>query len=391
MLSHEDNEVMCRVGPGTPGGELLRRYWQPIAGEAELTAENPKMRVRALGEDLVLFRDGQGRLGLVEEQCCHRSASLFWGFVEDDGLRCPYHGWKFDCGGTCIEMPFEPKDSTLKAHVKQRAYPVQALGGMIFAYMGPSPAPLLPRWNQLLRTDGVAGIYVQPILDCNWVQVMENSVDPCHTYYLHAHTLVLKGKGGEGAYYYRPIEKLNFELVEEPNWTGIRKQRIYGGEQAEEEDGHPLIFPNMLLSPQREHIVMHLRLAIDDTHTRVFRHQFTPTPDGSEVAQPNQVPVAYIGPIRDENGVYHMKNFSSHDGMAWETQGAITDRARENLGVTDTGVAMYRRLLREQIKRVQDGKEPVGVIRDPKLNECIDIHVSRGQARVAREAAKVQA
>ena len=385
MLSHEVNESMTRVGRGTPAGELLRRYWQPIAAEAELTAENPKLRIRALGEDLVLFRDGSGRIGLVEEQCCHRSASLFYGFIEDDGLRCPYHGWKFDCAGACIETPFEPKEGNLKDHVKQQAYPVELLGGMIWAYMGPAPAPLLPRWAQLLRTDGVRAIGVQPTLECNWLQVMENSCDPCHTYYLHAHTLVLKGKGSYGTYYYRPIEKMHFEIVEEPNWIGVRKQRIYGGEEAEEEDGHPVIFPNYLLSPQREHIVMHMRLPVDDTHTKIFRYQFTPTEDGSGVEQPDLVPVSYMDPIKDENGVYHMNNFASHDGMAWETQGPITDRSRENLGVTDAGIALYRRLLRDQIKRVEDGKDPIGLIRDPKLNEYIDIHVSSGQARVARE------
>jgi 5,5'-dehydrodivanillate O-demethylase len=391
MLSHEANESMTRVGRGTPAGELLRRYWQPIAAEAELTDDNPKLRIRALGEDLVLFRDGSGRLGLVEEQCCHRSASLFYGFVEDDGIRCPYHGWKYDCTGACIEQPFEPKDSTLKDRVRQRAYPVETLGGMVWAYMGPAPAPLLPRWGQLLREDGVRGIYVQPVLECNWLQVMENSVDPCHTYYLHAHTLTLKGKGNYGAYYYRPIEKMHFEIVEEPNWVGVRKQRVYGGDKAEEEEGHPVIFPNYLLSPQREHIVMHMRLPVDDTHTKIFRYQFTPTVDGSRVVQPDLVPVAYMPPIKDEDGVYHMDNFASHDGMAWETQGPITDRARENLGTTDAGIALYRRLLRDQIKRVQDGKDPLGLIRDPALNDYIDIPVSTGQARVARESGRVSA
>jgi 5,5'-dehydrodivanillate O-demethylase len=385
MLSHEQNAELTRVGAGTPAGELMRRYWQPVGPAAELTAENPKKKIRVMGEELVLFRDGSGRFGLVEEQCCHRSASLLYGFVEDDGLRCPYHGWKFDCTGKCIEMPFEPKDTTLINHVRQRAYPVRELGGMLWTYMGPGEAPELPRWAQLLRKDGVRRIDVLPLLDCNWLQVMENSCDPCHTYYLHAHTLVLKGKGDMGTYYYRPIEKMHFEIVEEPNWVGVRKQRIYGGDEAEEEDGHPVIFPNFLLSPQREHLVMHMRLPVDDTHTQIYRYQFTPTEDGSEVPQPNQVPFQNVPPLRDEYGVYHMNSFASHDAMAWETQGPITDRSRENLGVSDAGIALYRRLLREQIKRVQEGKDPKGLIRDPKLNEYIDIHVSTGQARVAHD------
>jgi 5,5'-dehydrodivanillate O-demethylase len=256
--------------------------------------------------------------------------------------------------------------------------------------MGQGEAPELPRWAQLLRKDGVRVIEVLPVIDCNWVQIMENSCDPCHTYYLHAHTLVLKGKGDMGTYYYRPIEKMEFELVEEANWVGVRKQRFYGGEQAETEDGHPVIFPIYLLSPQREHIVMHMRLPVDDTHTQIFRYQFTPNEDGSEVPQPNKVPFRHNPPLRDEYGVFHMNNFASHDAMAWETQGPITDRERENLGVSDAGIALYRRLLRDQIKRVQEGQDPKGVIRDPKLNEYIDIRVSTGQARVAREQMKKQ-
>lgn len=389
MLSHEVNETITQVGVDTPAGEMLRRYWHPIAAEAEISAEKPKLRVRALGEDLVLFRKTTGELGLVEEQCVHRSASLYYGFVEEDGLRCPYHGWKYDCSGACIEQPFE-ENKSLKERIRQPAYPVQVLGGMVWAYMGPLPAPLLPQWDQLLRDDGDRRVFVLPTLECNWVQVMENSCDPCHTYYLHAHTLALKGKGKGGSYYYRPIEKMNFEIIDEPNWMGVSKQRIYGGDQAEEEDGHPVIFPNYLLSPQREHLVMHMRLPVDDTHTKIFRYQFTPTEDGSTRPQPNIVPVEYVPSLRGPDGEYHMDSFGSHDAMAWETQGAITDRARENLSSSDAGIALYRKLLREQIQRVQDGEDPRGLIRDPKLNVNIRISVSTGQARLAREMALSQ-
>lgn len=388
MLSAEMNERLTRVGPGTPCGELLRRYWHPVAGVAEITKEKPKKRVRILGEDLVLFRDGKGRLGLVEEQCRHRSASLYYGFVEDDGLRCAYHGWKFDCAGTCIEMPFEPQDAPLKDAVKQTAYPVQAFAGVIFAYLGPDPAPLLPRWDVLLREDGERRLFILPELECNWLQVMENSCDPSHTFYLHAHTLKLKGKGRSGAYYDRPIEKMNFETVKEPAWCGIRKQRIYGGEEAEVEAGHPVLFPCVLLSPQREHLVMHMRLPVDDTTTKIFRMQFTPNDDGTPVGQPDIVPVEYVPPMKDEDGEYHLDSFASHDAMAWETQGPITDRGRENLGIGDQGIAQYRRLLREQIDRVEAGEEPLGVIRDPAINERIVIEVSSGQRRVAKQLAE---
>ena len=148
-----------------------------------------------------------------------------------------------------------------------------------------------------------------------------------------------------------------------------------------------MLFPCMLLSPQREHLVMHMRLPVDDTHTRIFRMQFTPNDDGTPESQPEMVPFEHAPSFRGEDGEYHLDNFASHDAMAWETQGPITDRSRENLGVTDQGIALYRRLLREQIDRVEAGEEPLGVIRNPKINQRIVIEVSTGQRRVAKQFA----
>ena len=175
MLSKEDNELLTQTSAGTPGGELLRRYWMPLCPAAELNAEKPKRRVRVLGENLVLFRDGQGRHGLVAEQCPHRNASLYYGFVEDVGLRCAYHGWKFDAEGACIERPFEKvKDAHLPNCAK--AYPVQMLGGIMFGYLGPLPAPLLPRWENFVRKDGKRTITVLPVHNCNWLQAQEKAI-----------------------------------------------------------------------------------------------------------------------------------------------------------------------------------------------------------------------
>ena len=142
MLSKEDNELLTRIGPGTPAGNLLRRYWHPICPVSELSEQSPKKRLRVLGEDLLLFRDGKGRIGLVAEQCAHRRASLYYGFIEEDGIRCPYHGWKYDVSGKCTEQPFEPADSPLKSETCQSNYEVQSLAGMYWAYMGPKPALL---------------------------------------------------------------------------------------------------------------------------------------------------------------------------------------------------------------------------------------------------------
>jgi 5,5'-dehydrodivanillate O-demethylase len=384
VLSHEENELLTRIGPGTPAGNLLRRYWHPICPVRELSATSPKKRLRVLGEDLLLFRDGKGRVGLVAEQCAHRRASLYYGFIEDDGIRCPYHGWKYDVSGRCTEQPFEPAESPLKNETCQSSYEVQELAGMFWAYMGPKPAPLLPNWEPLVTTAGPRRIYVLPELQCNWLQIMENSVDTTHTYYLHGHMMATKGMAEKARYYYRPIKDYDFEVVKEDTWAGVRKIRTYGGDNAEKELGHPLIFPCILMSPQREHIVMHFRLPVDDTHTRIYRIEYTPGGDTSEMDWANP-PVHYVPSFKDETGEFKLDTFGSQDGMAWETQGPILDRSLENLGTSDRGLVLYRRMLKEQILAVQQGQEPLGIIRDPKKNQRIVIPVSEGQGRMARK------
>src|ERR1044072_7867914 len=141
MLTREENETLTRVGPATPGGELLRRYWMPVACTGELTDAKPIKPLRLLGADLVVFRDRRGRYGVVGERCPHRSASLAFGRVDEEGIRCPYHGWKFDCSGKCIEQPAEPESAGFKAKIKHTAYPVEKLGGLLWAYLGPEPRP----------------------------------------------------------------------------------------------------------------------------------------------------------------------------------------------------------------------------------------------------------
>ena len=150
MLSAEKNRLLCETGPGTPMGELLRRYWQPIAGAAELDSPGTKP-VRVLGEDLVLYRDRAGSYGLVDRHCPHRRADMSYGFAEDRGLRCSYHGWQFDETGCCLHQPFEERahpHARFKEKVAIKAYPVEAKAGLLWAYMGPPPAPLVPDWDR---------------------------------------------------------------------------------------------------------------------------------------------------------------------------------------------------------------------------------------------------
>jgi 5,5'-dehydrodivanillate O-demethylase len=386
MLSQEENELLARVGPGTPAGQLLRRYWHVVAAASELSEDKPKKRLRVLGEDLVLFRDRSGAYGLVAEHCSHRGASLYYGFVEEDGIRCAYHGWKYDPSGKCLKQPFESPEVGFKEKIRHPAYPVMKLAGLLFAYLGPADKkPILPKWDLLMREDGLRKVEICQVLRCNWLQAMENSVDPVHTYYLHSHTLKLKGDPDHVPFHYQPLSKIEFELVVHPTWAGIQKQRFFAGENARVEAPHPLIFPNILFVPVRMGYAMHFRTPIDDTHTQIFHLRFRPTKDGSIPAQAEDSPPEFVG-TRNEAGEFHLEHFASQDHMAWETQGPVADRGNEHLGESDRGIILFRKLLRDQIRVVQEGGDPLGVNMAPERDEIIRL-IPEGYTAFSHEAA----
>jgi 5,5'-dehydrodivanillate O-demethylase oxygenase subunit len=373
MLTREENDLLSRIGPGTPAGELLRRYWHVVAAAAEFTESKPKKRVRILGEDLLLYRDLGGAYGLVGEHCSHRGVSLYYGFIEEGGIRCPYHGWKYDACGNCLEQPFENPNAGFKEKINHPAYPVVKLGGLLFAYLGPpEKQPLLPKWDLLVRQDGIKKIDICEVLRCNWLQAMENSVDPTHTYYLHSHTLKLKGAKDFVPFHYQPLSKIDFELVAEPNWAGIQKQRVFADEDSPAEAPHPLIFPSILFVPVRTGYALHFRTPIDDYHTQVYQYRFSPTEDGRNAEPPGDPPIDHVG-TKNADGEFHLEHFASQDHMAWETQGAIADRSREHLGEADRGIIMFRKLLRDQIEAVQNGADPIGTNRDPAKDQVIHL------------------
>ena len=373
MLTREENETLTRVGRGTPAGELLRRYWHPVAAAGELTDEKAIRAVKILGEELVVYRDTKGRYGLVGEHCPHRSASLAFGRVDDEGIRCPYHGWKYDARGKCLEQPAEPAERAYKDKIQHTAYPVEKLGGLLFAYLGPEPAPLLPRWDVLAWENGKRWIEKHEIYRCNWLQPMENSVDPSHLYWLHGDTAHL---GGAVERYEEEHEFLPFEF-------GIMKRRTTPGKKPGDSaqiDQHPLVFPNTLRHVFRtiktDGLLRHnlqIRVPVDDTHTQIYVVYFTPTETDFSPAD-GEAPWEYF-PIRDEKGEYRLEHVLVQDAMAWETQGGITDRTREHLGVGDEGIISFRKLLHEQISIVRNGGEPLGIIRDPNKNRIIEFDV----------------
>ena len=378
MESIEQNQFLTQVGRGTPMGELLRRYWQPFAAARDL-ASKPTQRVRLLGEDLILFRSSGDELGLIAEQCPHRRASFLHGIPTARGIRCPYHGWEFNPLGECVEQPFEADNPAFRKTVSTNAYPVQELGGVLFAYLGPLPAPILPRFDGFV-VEGAIRIMGSALLPVNWLQIMENSLDPVHTEWLHGHQYEYQ-KAQEGARVAISTRHLKIDFREFE--FGITKHRLLEGHSEDSDDwriGHPIVFPNILAvgngDPKARYYSFQMRVPVDDTHTLHLWYNAYIAPPGTCVpAHLTDKLHTYNVPFKDAQGEFIMDNIDGQDMMAWITQGAIADRSQEHLGASDRGVALYRRALKREAKKVQEGSDPMGVLRDPARSGRIDLPV----------------
>ena len=397
MLTQEQNDRLTRVGPGTPCGELMRRYWHPVATVSQMKDKHT-MRVRILGEDLILYKDLAGTYALVEPFCPHRRASLLYGVPEERGLRCAYHGWLFAETGQCLEQPFEDAqdpDGRFKDKVRITAYPVQQMAGLLFAYLGPEPAPLLPRWDvfamdEMIREIGYA------TLDCNWLQCQENSVDPVHVEWLHVRfaNYVLDRLS-------RPDLKLDkdkhAEIGFDPFEYGIIKRRLVAGRTKEDtawKDGHPIVFPNMLrigssgdgapgTDPRGPEF--QIRTPIDDSHTAYWWVTSYQRQSGDPEQAPEDVPLYFPELARvDDAGQPVWSTLDTNgaqDTTMWLEQGPIADRTRETLGRSDVGIIMFRKMLEDNIRRVEQGDEPMNVFRDPAKNEYLWLRTEIGGLR----------
>jgi len=367
MLNAEQNRILTRVGPGTPMGELLRRYWHPVGAASELD-RNPVKPVRLLGEDLVLYRDLSGIHGLIGRHCAHRSADLAYGLVESCGLRCQYHGWTYDERGRCVAQPFEEKfdpQARLKHNIRTTAYPVQAKAGLVWAYLGPEPAPLLPDWELFSWKNGFVQIVLADV-PCNWLQCQENSIDPVHFEWAHEnYTIRKKGKAGG----YAPAHvKLGFEEFDH----GFVYKRVR--ENSDENDplwtvGRVCLLPNGFFLGEH----FEWRVPVDDENTLSVVWSFIRVPVESEPYEQKTIP-AWSAPIRDaRTGTWITSHVINQDIVSWVGQGRIADRTRENLGASDRGILMLRRQLFADIEAVAAGKDPKGVIRDPEKNRRIEL------------------
>ena len=367
----EENAVLTHVGFGTPMGELLRRYWQPVALSAELQ-DLPK-RVRILGEELVAFRDGSGRVGVLDAHCAHRGTSLEYGRIAPEGIRCCYHGWLYDVEGRCLDQPCEPAASAYKDEIRQPWYPAREYGGLVFAYMGPPDRiPELPRWDNLER-DGIElrayrNITRGEVAMCNWLQIQENACDPMHTFILHSQS---SGIQFTDAFAVRP--EIDFERtpisvrymrdarlpngnlfhrvaeVFVPNARSIPPQTPTG-EQAINEPGR----------------IIGWWVPVDDTRTIGFHIEALPLIDGKPEdsvwqSAPEGMSNRNVPPPR----AYEDTQRRPGDREAQLSQRPIAVHALEHLATSDRGIVMFRRLLKEATHAVARGEDPPGILRDP--------------------------
>ncbi|HEY3116465.1 MAG TPA: aromatic ring-hydroxylating dioxygenase subunit alpha [Chloroflexota bacterium] len=381
MLTAEQNERLTQVEANTPMGDLLRRYWHPIAAVAELD-DNPfrTKEVRVLGEDLVLFRTRGGDLGLIEKHCAHRRADLAYGMTEEDGLRCQYHGWKYGLDGQCIEQPFEEvmhPDGAFRQTVKLKAYPIQEQAGLIFAYLGPQPAPLVPNWAPLTWNHVVRDVAIS-VLPCNWLQCQENSMDPVHVEWLHStyskYVKEIMSISGEpdraGLANVQRHEKIGFDLFD----YGIIKRRVFKGFTEDDDDwkvGHPILFPNILLVGSQFAATLQFRVPIDESHTlHISLYTFRAAP-GAAAPRQERIPYRYT-PLYDDDGRYVVDYTFNQDYSVWIGQGPVARRELERLGESDKGIVLFRLLLEREMQTIARGDDPMNVFRDPKSNVCLE-------------------
>lgn len=365
------NAEITEVGPGTPCGEFMRRYWQPVGVSATVGATPRKVRV--LGEDLILFRDRRGRAGLLHARCCHRGTTLYYGKVEDEGIRCCYHGWLFDVQGRCLEQPCEPQGGLRRDQVRQPWYPVEERYGLVFAYLGPlDEKPVLPRYDileelgpdEILEQDTMSFYTggardVDSFAPFNWLQNYENVMDSYHVMILHSRFTGIQFRQ-------------EFELMPEVKWEYLdhgvvaRTVRHVGDGRVFRRNTQVLlpnirIVPSIELTPGKGREVAWL-VPIDDTSHRSYG-------------------VAKVR--RDEPSLYQRRSrHANHEGKLWDEmseeehqrfpddyeaqmgQGPITLHSEEHLVSSDQGVGMLRRLLTQQIRAVGRGEAPIGAPRD---------------------------
>ena len=352
------DEDLVRVGPGTPCGEYLRRFWQPVIRTREV--EDLPVPIRRFGEDLLVFRDGSGRYALTHRHCPHRNASLEFGTIEQRGIRCCYHGWHYDIDGTLIEAPAEPRSARLSERVRLGAYPCREYRGLVFAYLGPGAPPEFPRFDTCEIDGGELLAYEVP-LECNWLQVAENSMDPLHVVFLHTRVNgaqfheklgilpVLHWVEREIGFFYLKARRMGEHVwmstndIVLPNFT-------QAGLVYESPDGSK---PHYFTRNSFTRWIV----PVDDTNTVVlaFRH-FNPHAEQPRDEWRTEEAMELIDISRLRDRPYQDRQRDPGDYEALAGQGPITTHANEHLASSDAGVVRYRRRLKAEIEKLSTGQ-----------------------------------
>jgi phthalate 4,5-dioxygenase len=388
MLSKADNEAITRVGPGTLMGNLMRQYWLPALLSSELpSADCDPLRVMLLGERLIAFRDSSGQVGLLQNNCPHRGASLFFGRNEENGLRCVYHGWKFSADGTCVDMPNEPAESDFKHKVKATAYPCRERGGIVWTYMGPrQDPPPLPDIEANMLPEGT-GQAAAVFRECNWLQALEGDIDTSHLGFLHMGAMdPASMEAGTFGYYTIKDRRPRYQIVDTEGGT------MYGAYRPAEPPMDywriaQFLFPCYALIPGgvlgRE-VLTRAWVPVDDEHTMYFNMGAPGTTRGMDFSQVLPNTSDWYGRFRlpdnaaNDYGIDRamQRSRASYTGLSsihledqaiTESMGRVLDRSKEHLGAADTMVIRTRRRLLEAARALaQRGTPPPGA-EDPSV------------------------
>jgi nitrite reductase/ring-hydroxylating ferredoxin subunit len=368
MLNKDDNELITRVGPGTPMGDLMRRYWLPALLSDELPEPDcAPVRLRLLGEDLVAFRTTSGRVGVLDTYCPHRNANLFWGRNEAEGLRCVYHGWKFSADGACVDMPNEPARSRFAEKIKQTAYPTQERGGFIWVYMGPSEqAPELPHFEWLDVPESHRNVHKR-FQDCNWLQNLEGEVDSSHAPFLHGSV----GQEGIQPYNSNADRQPVFEVLETDFGLAIAARRQAGPDEYYWRIT-PFMLPCYTIVPRARETNYIFTAAVPIDDLTMFGMTVIWSPDKPVARTPIVEIDAQFRAKQNRANDYlidrQLQKTQSFTGIRGvrvqdmavqeDQRGPLSDRTREHLGASDLGVIATRRTLLKQVAALQKGQEP---------------------------------
>jgi phthalate 4,5-dioxygenase len=400
MITQAENNALTQTGPGTPCGEMMRRYWQPVALSEQLSSASAPLKVRILGEELVLFRDDQGRPGLIGLRCSHRGTDLSYGRVENGGLRCLYHGWLYDISGRVLEQPGEPGGGANRNAIKHRSQPCQESGGVIFTYMGAGDPPLLPAY-EFLNVPEPQRHVTKAFYGCNYLQGNEGNIDPVHLSFLHQHLSEgrpelqrVVGDSGEtdNTLLHRDsAPTIEVELTDyglrictlRAADSGARYLRITN-----------FIMPNLAAfggSTVGEGYAVHWHVPIDDNSH--WKYIFMFNRRGAILQELRDRVRADLSPeyrlARNAVNRYQQDrssmatqsftgmgfNFQAHDAFATESQGPVQNRTEEHLVTSDKAIIAARKLITNAINDVKAGRDPMHVVRDPSSNKFAHITV----------------